>query len=122
MKHVSEMSETEMAAARAGLKVAAQRARLIDLDWLKLVDMTKVTLEDDGTVKGADELMIALKEAKPYLFGKHARDMSEAERAEALAELRKGPAPEPMPIDKTAREMSPAERAAWLREHGRRFG
>jgi hypothetical protein len=54
---------------------------MIDLDWLKLVDMTKVTLEPDGTVKGADELMTALKEAKPYLFGKHARDMTNARAA-----------------------------------------
>jgi ribosomal protein L29 len=109
-------------AIRAELKVAAQKARLIDLDWLKLVDMSKVTLEDDGTVKGADELMAALKEAKPYLFGKHARDMTPQEAAAKLAELRKGPAPEPLDMSKTAREMTPAERAEWLCEHKRRFG
>jgi hypothetical protein len=103
------------------LKVAAQKARLIDLDWLKLVDVSTVTLGADGTVKGADELMVKLKEDKPYLFGKHVRDMSEAERAAALAELRKGPAPEPMPIDKTAREMTSRQRGEWLKEHARRF-
>ncbi len=52
---------------------------------------------------------------------KHVREMTEAEKAEALAELRRGPKPEPMPIDKTAKEMTPAQRAAWLREHARRF-
>jgi ribosomal protein L29 len=53
---------------------------------------------------------------------KHVRDMTEAEKAEKLAELRKGPPLEPLDMSKTAREMTPAERAAWLREHSRRFG
>jgi hypothetical protein len=94
MRHVRDMNETERAEAlAAALKGAAQKARMIDLDWLKLVDMSKVTLEDDGSVKGADELMAALKEAKPYLFGKHAREMNETERAEALAAIKRGPTP-----------------------------
>jgi hypothetical protein len=114
------MSPEETIARR--LKVVAQKAGMIDLDALKLADVTKVTLEDDGTVKGADELMTALKEAKPYLFGKMAREMSDTEKAIALAELCKGPKPEPMPIDKTAKEMTPAERAAFLKELNWRFG
>ncbi len=107
----------------AELKVAAQRAGMVDLDGLKLADLTKVTLEADGSVKGADGLMIALKERWPGLFRlKRAKDMTPQEAATKLAELRKGPPPEPMPIDKTAKEMSPREREAWLREHARRFG
>jgi hypothetical protein len=35
---------------------------------------------------------------------KHVRDMTEAEKAEKLAELRKGPKPEPLPLDKRASE------------------
>ena len=51
MKHVSEMTEAEKAEKLGGeLKVAAQKAGLIDLDALKLADVSKVTLEDDGTV------------------------------------------------------------------------
>jgi hypothetical protein len=57
------------------LNVAAQKAGMIDLDALALADLSKVTLQDDGSVKGADELMSALRAAKPYLFGKHVRDM-----------------------------------------------
>jgi ribosomal protein L29 len=53
---------------------------------------------------------------------KHVREMSETERAETLAELRRGPKSEPMPIDKTAKEMTPAEREEFLRECARRFG
>jgi hypothetical protein len=52
---------------------------------------------------------------------KHVREMTEAEKAEALAALKR-PKAEPMPIDKTAKEMTPAEREAWLREHARRWG
>jgi hypothetical protein len=52
---------------------------------------------------------------------KHARDMTEAERAAAIAELRRGPTPEPMPTDRKATEMTAAERSEWLREHRRRF-
>jgi type IV secretory pathway VirB10-like protein len=82
---------------RAELKAEAIKAGMVDLDGLKLADLSKVTLEEDGTVKGAEELMKALKEAKPWLFGtpgtsgtgtpppprdpasKNAKDMTEAE-------------------------------------------
>ena len=52
----------------------------------------------------------------------NARDTNEAEKAEKLAELRKGPKPEPMLIDKMARDMTPAEREQWLKEHSRPRG
>jgi ribosomal protein L29 len=52
---------------------------------------------------------------------KHARDMSAAERAEALAAIKRGPKPEPMPVDKHARDMTPAEQEAFVREVKRRF-
>lgn len=55
---------------RAELKAEALKAGMIDLDGLKLADLSKVTLDDKGEVVGAEEMMNALKEAKPYLFGK----------------------------------------------------
>lgn len=55
---------------RAELKAEAIKAGVVDVnDALKLADLTKVTLKDDGTVDGAEALFKALKEAKPYLFG-----------------------------------------------------
>ncbi len=54
---------------RAELKAEAIKAGMVDLDGLKLADLSKVKLNDAGEVEGADELMKALKEAKPYLFG-----------------------------------------------------
>jgi hypothetical protein len=42
---------------------------MIDLDGLKLLDASKVTIKDDGTVAGAEELIAQAKKDKPYLFG-----------------------------------------------------
>lgn len=47
------------------------RAGVIDLDAaLKLVDPTAVSVDPDGSVKGAPEAIAALAAAKPYLFNK----------------------------------------------------
>ena len=54
---------------RAELKASALKAGMIDLDGLKLADLSAVKLANDGSVEGADALMEALKESKPYLFG-----------------------------------------------------
>lgn len=53
---------------RAELKAAALKAGMVDLDGLKLADLSTVKLNDQGEVEGADELMTKLKETKPYLF------------------------------------------------------
>ena len=37
-------------------------------DAVSMLDMTALTLQDDGTVEGADEALTALSEAKPYLL------------------------------------------------------
>jgi len=92
----------------AELKVAAKDAGLIDLDALKLADLTKVVLKDDGTIEGVDTLFKGLKETKPYLFGaaststakeapkaddqrvKTAKDMTKEEYAAALAKIKNG--------------------------------
>lgn len=82
---------------RAELKAEALKAGMVDLDGLKLADLSTVKLNADGEVEGAEELMASLKKAKPYLFGapntssttkpppavpptaKHARDLTDAE-------------------------------------------
>lgn len=53
---------------RAELKAAAIKAGMIDLDGLKLADLSLVKLNDAGEVEGAEALMAALKESKAYLF------------------------------------------------------
>lgn len=54
---------------RAELKAAALKAGMVDLDGLKLADLSGVKLNDTGEVEGAEALMEALKKSKPYLFG-----------------------------------------------------
>ncbi len=67
---VSEVSKSsEQRIIRAELKAHAIKAGIVDLDGLKLVDLSSVKLDDNGEVVGADALIESLKKAKPYLFG-----------------------------------------------------
>lgn len=85
---------------RAELKAAALKAGMVDLDGLKLADLSKVTLDDKGEVQGADALMDELKKSKPYLFG-------------AASSSSNKPTPNPTPPGaKKASEMTPEEYAA----------
>lgn len=82
---------------RAELKVAAKTAGLVDMDGLKLADLSTVKLKEDGTIEGADALFEGLKKSKPYLFG---------------APNSSTPATPPSstpPAAKSAREMTPEE-------------
>lgn len=108
----------------AKLKTVAQRAGMIDVADLAIADLSTVRIAADGvTVQGADEALAALKAAKPFLFRKHVRDMSPQEAAAQLAELKRGPKPEPVETTKQhVREMSEVERQQYLAEHRRRFG
>jgi hypothetical protein len=63
-----------------------------------------------------------MSEAPPADQQKKAKDLTPQERAAALAMLKRGPKPEPMPVDRKAKDMSPAERAEFLREVNRRWG
>jgi hypothetical protein len=90
---------------RAELKIEAVRAGMVDLDGLKLIDLDRVALGDDGTVADAGAIMVKLKQDKPWLFGggsssstasapraeptqaRHARELSEADWRSARAEL-----------------------------------
>jgi hypothetical protein len=85
---------------RAELKAAALKAGMVDLDGLKLADLSKVTLDDKGEVQGADALMDEMKKAKPYLFG-----------AASSSSNKQPPNPNP-PGDKKVTDLSPAEYAA----------
>jgi multidrug efflux pump subunit AcrA (membrane-fusion protein) len=53
---------------RAELKAAAIEAGMIDMDGLKLIDISKLKLNDAGEVEGAKELMAATKKSKAWLF------------------------------------------------------
>jgi hypothetical protein len=54
---------------------------------------------------------------------KHVSEMTESERAEALAAIKRGVPPELPPLNTSvkARDMTDAERAEWLAAHRKRF-
>ncbi len=62
-------TEADQRVIRAELKASAIKAGMVDLDGLKLLDLSKVTLNDKGEIEGADALMAEAKKSKPYLFG-----------------------------------------------------
>jgi len=89
------------------MKAEAVRAGMIDLDGLKLLDLSGIKLNENGEIDDASELMGRFKKAKPWLFGmpssssplsaplaqpprqKHATEMTSAEYAAARAALLK---------------------------------
>jgi hypothetical protein len=59
----------ENAVLAAAARETDQRARFIDpADAVRLADLSKVTLGDDGTISGVDEALDALAKAKPHLL------------------------------------------------------
>ncbi len=90
---------------RAEMKAHAVRAGMVDLDGLKLLDTSQVTLNERDEVVGAESLMAQMRRAKPWLFGgpssssaaaapqamaprsKLATEMTESEWRSARAEL-----------------------------------
>jgi hypothetical protein len=106
-----ELSQAQQQATerllRAELKSEAVRAGMIDLDGLKLVDLSKVTLGADGELVGGARVMAEMKRAKPWLF------------SAPFSSSPQGVPPAQPPRQKLATEMSDEEyraaRAAILR-------
>ena len=91
----------EQRVIRAELKAEALKAGMVDLDGLKLADLSNIKINDAGEVEGATELMEALKKSKPYLFGSTQNSSTPGTP----------PNPKP-PAAKKATEMTPEEYAA----------
>lgn len=73
-KALSEKNQAKADAATnklkfAELKAAAIKAGIIDLDLVKLADVSKITVGEDGEVSGVDEVISAMQAAKPHFFG-----------------------------------------------------
>ena len=56
---------------KAHLQAEATRAGIIDIDGLKMLDVSGVTITEDGEVRGASALMERVRKEKPWLFAKH---------------------------------------------------
>ena len=67
---VQMKQKAESGIVKAHLQAEAMRAGMVDLDGLKMLDLTSVTVSDDGEVQGASALMDKVRKDKPWLFGK----------------------------------------------------
>lgn len=76
-EHMDEVAE-EIAKLRgefqsrlvvANLRTEAVRAGMVDLDGLKLIDLSAVRLGSDDNIVGGRKLMDDLRRNKPWLFG-----------------------------------------------------
>ena len=61
-------TDTEARLVRAELKVEAIRAGMVDLDGLKLVDLSDLKLTKSGELENASTIMSRLRQTKPWLF------------------------------------------------------
>lgn len=67
--------------ALAELKAHAVAAGLSDLDCIKMMDTSSLSVEEDGSVTGISEIVAAFKTAKPYLFGAEKKSSSSTNSA-----------------------------------------
>jgi hypothetical protein len=90
---------------RAELKAEAVRAGMVDLDGLRLLDVSSLSVDESGAVRGAETVMERARRDKPWLFAaasssstasappsapvraRHATEMSLEEWRAARAEL-----------------------------------
>ena len=72
------VAEAERRLIRAELKAEAVRAGMVNLDGLKLLDLSAVRLDEGGEVEGAAALMSQLRRGKPWLFGQASTSSSAA--------------------------------------------
>ena len=94
---VTAQHEMETRLIRAELKAEAVRAGIVDLDGLKLLDISNAKIDEKGNVPGAAAMMAELKRSKPWLFAKTSSSSSASV-----------PANEP-PRQKLAKEMTEVE-------------
>jgi hypothetical protein len=53
----------------ANLRTEAVRAGMIDLDGLRLIDLSSVHLDEQDKIVGGRKIMTELRRTKPWLFG-----------------------------------------------------
>lgn len=94
-------AEADQRVLLAKLESEAVKNGMVDVDGLKLADISSVKLKE-GKLEGADALFAGLKESKPYLFGQPQSNSSNPN---------KPPAPNP-PAPKMAKDMTDEEYAA----------
>jgi hypothetical protein len=91
-------AETSARLVRAELKAEAVRAGMVDLDGLKLLDISQIRVDENGDVIEPEKVFSKLKRSKPWLFGGVGSSSAAAQ----------APRPEP-PRQRQANELSHEE-------------
>jgi hypothetical protein len=78
-KITATTSKTQERIIRSELKSLAKEYGMVDLDGLKMLDFSKVELDADDNVIGAEDIIKAAKASKPYLF----KDIDTSSKASA---------------------------------------
>ncbi len=107
-------SEASGRVIRSELKAHALKAGIIDLDGLRLADASKLSLNDDGDVVGADALIETLRRDKPYLFSDARAGVSTGTTGQTQRT--------PLPATPTLVDVRTLSRDAWQAERDRLLG
>lgn len=67
-KHASRAVALERSVINAELRAVAAQSGIVDLDIVRLIDQSTLTIGEDGSIAGAAEAIAALKLAKPWAF------------------------------------------------------
>jgi len=94
---------------RSELKAAVLKAGIVDMDAVKMFDISSLEVNEDGDVVGIDDLIDEMREAKDYLFNKEAKDTTSN---------KKTPGDATSPKSKSALDMSDDEFIAGAKELG----
>jgi len=78
VSYQEELSKARQDKLTAKLETAAVAAGIRDLDLIKLVDSSLIKVGEDGSIRGINEAIEALKETKPFLFGEEKKSSSTA--------------------------------------------
>ena len=90
---VAQLAALRAKLVQAELRTAAARAGMVDLDGVKMVDAASLEVNAAGELENGAAVMAALRQAKPWLFGRSSSSAAVAPRAAA-------------PKQKTAMEMT----------------
>jgi hypothetical protein len=104
-----ERKATQKITINSELRVIAARMGMVNLDDLKLADASSLMVDGEtGQVVGAEALLTAFKESRPYLFQEPKSSSSSTDT----------PPPKNKPAPFDARTATPEERAAKAKELG----